>query len=169
MSLRVSMTAEDLRRLSLERFNTAINVFPTKPQTPDNFAVEGRKLCFYITWSKVDGADGYQIAVMTGNDLANPQLLIDVPGKDGLQYTYTIGDNAAARTFSIQSYKDSVSGERLYSEFFYPLATATAKVDGGAADSAPVVPTSAPPTPDTTEFQGDPGGVVTPRIDNIPT
>ena len=140
---------------------------PIRPQTPDNFQVEGRKLCYYITWSKVDGVDGYQIAVMTGNDLANPQLLITVPGKDALQYTYTIGDNAAVRTFSIQSYKDSISGERLYSEFFYPLQTATAKADGGAVDTAPIVPPSVPPTPDTIEYQGDPGGVPSHKVDDF--
>ena len=162
--MRANLSAAKIRDIYLERLRTEINVLPTRPLTPDNFQVEGRKLCYYITWSKVDNADGYQIAVMTGNDLANPQLLIEVPGKDALQFTYTIGDNAAARTFSIQSYKDSISGERLYSEFFYPLQTATAKADGGAADTAPIVPPSAPPTPDTTEFQGDPGGVFTPRI-----
>lgn len=165
----VSLTAKQLNELYLERLRTEINVLPARPLTPDNFQVEGRKLCYYLTWSRVESADGYQIAVMTGNDLANPQLLLEVSGRDTMQYTYTIGDNTAVRTFSIQSYKDSVSGERLYSEFFYPLRTATAKADGGAVDTAPIVPPAPAPTPDTTEYQGEPGGVLTPRIDNIPT
>lgn len=163
MTVSVRFNAQELSALTLERSRTEISTFPFKPLTPDNFSVVGRKFGFYITWSKVDGVDGYQIAVMTGNDLSAPQLIIEVPGKDTMQYSYTVGDVAAARTFSVQSYKSSINGERLYSEWYYPLATATSKVDGGAADAAPVAPPAQAPTPDTGEFQGDPGGI--PKIE----
>ena len=111
----------------------------------------------------MDNAGGYEIAVMTGNDLANPELLIEVPGKSTMQYTYSVGDVAIARTFSVHSYKDSVNGERLYSEFYYPLATATSKVDGGAADTTPVAPPAPAPSPDSGTGSGSPGGVDSPR------
>jgi hypothetical protein len=134
-------------------------LIPERPKTPDNFTVLGLKFGFYITWSQVDSADGYEIAVMTGNDLANPELLIDVPGQATMQKTYTVGDVAIARTFTVHSYKNSVNGERLFSEFYYPFASATSKVDGGAADATPVSPPSPAPSPDSGESSGDPGGI----------
>lgn len=154
--MKARMTLERLREFT-PRQDPAL--LPVKPLTPDNFAASGRKLSFYLTWSEVDSADGYQVAVMTGNDLANPELLIDVPGKSTMQWSYSVGDTALARTFSIHSYKDSITGERLYSEFFYPLRTATSTVDGGAADAAPSSPPAPSPSPDTGEGSGSPGGV----------
>lgn len=163
MPASVGYALSDLQRISRERLVFDLGTFPERPQTPANFQVDGRKLSFYVTWAKVDGVDGYQLAVMTGNDLANPQIIIEIPGKDTMQYSYTVGDTAVARTFSLQSYKNFGTGGRLYSEWFYPLRTATSKVDGGAADAAPIVPPAPAPTPDTVEYQGDIGGVVDPR------
>lgn len=164
MTVKVAFSAKELANLSVERARQEIASFPIRPQTPDNFSVTGKKFGYYLIWSRVDGVDGYQIAVMTGNDLSAPQLIIEVPGKDTMQFSYTVGDVAAARTFSVQSYKNSISGERLYSDWFYPLQTATSKVDGGAADAAPSTPPAPAPTPDTTEFPGDPSGVSSPTV-----
>jgi hypothetical protein len=97
---------------------------------------------------------------MTTQNLAAPDYLSPLlEGATTLNWEWFVGDVAATRQFSVQSFKRMQTGEILFSEFRYPLVTATSKVDGGAADSAPVAAPSAPVSPSTAEDQGDPGGV----------
>lgn len=157
----VIFTLAELQRLQQEQERVELSLIPERPLTPANFTASGRKFGFICQWAKADGVDGYQLAVMTVQNLAAPQLLVDCPGKDTMNWEYFVGDVALTRYFSVQSYKNSVTGERLYSEWFYPIRSAVSKVDGGVADAAPTAPPAPAPSPDTTESQGDPAGIRT--------
>ena len=156
----VGFTLDELQKLQEERFRTEINVLPSKPLPPQFQKATGLKFGYRVEWAQVNGIDGYRVAVTSDNNLNAPQRMSPlIEGETTLEWTYFVGDQALARQFAVQSYKRSVNGELIFSEFRYPLVTATSKVDGGAADSAPGTSPSAPVSPTTSESSGSPGGV----------
>ena len=153
-------TLAELQKLSLEFSQPFRELQAIKPKPPVFVRATGLKLGFRVQWSQVDEADGYRVAMMTTNNLAAPDFLSAlIEGSTTLSWEWFIGDVAAASQFTVQSFKRMATGEILFSEFRYPFATATSKVDGGAADSAPAAAPSAPIAPSGEEDQGDPGGV----------
>lgn len=158
MSLIAARTMDELRRLSEEVSQNYLQSI--KPRPPDFVSALGLKLGYRVQWSQADGVDGYRVAMMTTQNLAKPDYLSPLfEGNTTLNWEWFIGDVAAARQFSVQSFKRMTTGEILFSEFHYPLVTATSKVDGGAVDAAPTAAPSAPVTPSGAEDQGDPGGI----------
>ena len=155
-------TLGDLHRLQQENLRLEMNILPELPQTPTMLLATGLKLSNRVNWSQAPGVDGYRIAAMasTSLNLAAPQKLYTVTGDSTLEFVETVGDVATLRYYSVQSFKKSVTGETLYSEWRYPLVSATSIVDGGAAGSAPLALPSAPITPEGQGTPGDPGGVV---------
>lgn len=158
MTLVVSRTMDELRRIAEDVSQTYLQSI--KPRPPDFVRALGLKFGFRVQWAQVDGCDGYRVAMMTTQNLAAPDYLSPlIEGSTTLNWEWFIGDVAAARQFTVQSFKRTPTGEILFSEFRYPLVSATSKVDGGAADSAPTATPSAPVSPSGAEDQGDPGGI----------
>lgn len=157
----VGNTLADLVRLQQERARTEANLFPSPPQTPGMLKATALIQAIRVEWSQSEVADGYRVAAMpaTAQNLAAPQKLHTVEGGSNLEYVEYVGDVATARYYSVQAFKRSVSGEVAYSDWRYPLVTATSKAVGGAADSAPTAPPSAPIIPEDSGDPGDPGGV----------
>ena len=134
-----------------------------EPQPPPQVSATGLKLGYRIQWPAVPGVSGYRVALMATNNLADPEGLSPlIWGDQTVEYSWFYGDTTLVRQFTVQSFKMSVTGEILYSEFVRPFASATSKADGGAADSAPTAIQSEPTAPSGEEEQGDPGGV--PRL-----
>ena len=158
----VNFSLQSLVQLGADRLRTEINLFPAIPQPPAYVKATALIQAIRIEWPEVEGVDGYQVAAMPSTELnlASPQKLYTVSGGQQLGYVEYVGDVATARGYSVQSFKRSVSGETLYSEWAYPVVTATSKAVGGAADAAPPDPPSAPITPPVVGDSGDPGGVV---------
>ena len=157
----VSFTLQSLIQLGADRMRTEINLFPSLPTPPAFVRATALIQAIRVTWPQVEGVDGYRVAAMpsTQLNLAAPQKMYVIPDGQTLEYVEYLGDVATARGYSVQSFKRSVSGETLYSEWAYPVVTATSKAVGGAADSAPTAPPSAPISPQGPSFPGDPGGV----------
>lgn len=143
-----SFTIADFERISRERQIYDLGTFAERPLTPDNIIVLGLKFGFRVQWSRVDDVDGYRVAVLSNQNLESPDFIATVPGEQTLQWEYLAGDVAIAKYFAVQSYKGDLSSE------FTALATATSKVDGGAADSAPAIPPDQAQTPETSEEPG---------------
>ena len=163
----VNFSLQSLVQLGADRLRTEFNLFPVTPEPPAFVKATAMIQANRVNWPQVDGADGYRVAAMpsTQLNLASPQKLYVVPDGQQLEYIEYVGDVATARGYSVQSFKKSVSGEVLYSEWAYPVVLATSKAVGGAADAAPVAPPSAPITPPTQGDPGDPGGVNPPGGD----
>jgi len=142
-------TITDLRRISQERQIFDLDFFPDPPQTPENMIILAIIQGFRIQWSKVDGVDGYRIAVMDDNNLETPKRIIEVTGQNTLEYEWYVGDVAITRQFSVQSYKGDLS-----SAWYYPITAATSKAAGGASDSAPTQPPSSLPSTDDSSKPG---------------
>lgn len=160
MPPRVAMSLMDLQRLQQERMRTEYNLFPEKPQPPPQVSASGLKLGYRIQWPTVAGVSGYRVALMATNNLEDPEGLSPLLwGDQTSEYTWFYGDTTLARQFTVQSFKMSVSGEILYSEFVRPFASATSKADGGAVDAAPTAVQSEPTVPPDSRTPGDPGGV----------
>ena len=154
----VSMTLRDLQKLQEDNSRFELHVFPENPFTPESLKVTGLKFGFRIEWSPVIGVDGYRVAMTTTNNLSSPDKLSPlIEGDTTLEYAWFVGDVAITRQFSVQSYKRSVTGELLFSNFRYPMVSATSKVDGGAGDSAPAAAPAVSPSGG--ETSGNPGGV----------
>ena len=152
-------TLQELQRLSTEVANPFREVLSVPPKPPAKVSATGLKLGFRIQWPQVDGADGYRITMMRTNNFAAAEDQMEVSGEQTVGATWFYGDIAAVRQFTVQSFKRLNTGEKLYSEPVYPFASATSKVDGGAADSAAVAPQGEPIAPSGAEDAGDPGGI----------
>ncbi len=144
----LSVNLEQLAQLTSGVFKQSTRLAPVRPQTPLNVTALGLKLAMRIQWSKVDGATGYNIAMMDDNNLNAPKLIFVEMGSEAMERIYFTGDVAITRQFSVQAFTDYAGG-RIVSEFSVPVA-ATSVVDGGASDSTPTDPPSNP-TPDTPE------------------
>lgn len=147
MPPRLSIPIEELQRLrSSTKLSQSTGLTFAKPATPSNIVVAGLKFGFRIQWAKVSGATGYQIAVMTGNNLAAPNLLPSTLGENSMEDTYFVGDVALTRNFAVRAFNESTSGFQ-FSEFT-SIQSGTSKVDGGAADGTPPDPPAPPPDPE---------------------
>jgi len=154
MPPKLSISIEELQQLrSQDKLSQSSGLTFAPPAKPDNIVVTGLKFGFRIQWSKVDGATGYQIAIMSGKNLAAPNLLPSVLGEDNMETTYFVGDVALTRNFAVQAFIQSTAGF-LYSGFT-EIKSGTSKVDGGASDSTPSDPPTFPPKP---PAPGDPEG-----------
>ena len=140
-----------------------LDPLPQRPQPPTKITVTGLKLAARVQWSRVEGVSGYRVAVMSTNNLHAPNELLWIEGDETLNYVWYSGDVAVTRQFTVQSFKRSANGEILFSDFTRPFVSATTKVDGGAADSAPAAAPSAPISPATSGTPGSPGGIDTQR------
>lgn len=152
-------TIQELQRLSLEVASPFREVSPILPKSPAKVSATGLKLGFRIQWPQVDGVHGYRVTMMRTNNFAAAEDQKEVSGEQTVGTTWFYGDIAAVRQFTVQSFKRLNTGETLYSEPVYPFASATSKVDGGAADGAAVAPQAEPIAPSGAEDQGDPGGI----------
>ena len=144
----LSINLEQLAQLTSGVFRDSTRLAPIRPETPLNVTALGLKLAIRIQWSKVDGATGYNIAMMDDNNLSAPKLIFVEMGSEAMERIYFAGDVAITRQFSVQAFTDYAGG-RIVSEFSVPVA-ATSVVDGGASDSTPTDPPSNP-IPDTPE------------------
>ncbi len=147
MPPRLSVPIEELQQLrSTIKLSQAGGLTFSKPAKPDNIVVTGLKFGFVIQWSKVSGTTGYQIAVMSGNNLAAPNLLLTEIGEDSMERPYFVGDVALTRNFAVRAFSESTAGFQ-FSEFT-EIKSGTSKVDGGAADGTPADPPAPPPDPE---------------------
>ena len=151
---------------TLRELQDKLNVLdplPVRPVAPAKVTALGLKLAARIQWSRVEGVSGYRVAVMSTNNLHQPNELSPLlDGDETLSYVWYAGDVAVARQFTVQSFKRAANGEILFSDFTRPFVSATTKVDGGVADSAPTAAPSAPVSPATGGTVGDPGGIHSP-------
>ena len=149
----------ELQRLQEERTRFEYNLLPTMPTAPAKVSASGLKFGYRIQWPRVDGVSGYRVAMMSANNLESPQGLSPlIWGEETQEHTWFYGDTTLVRQFTVQSFKASVSGEMLFSDFTRPFASATSKADGGAADAAPTA-VAATPKPAGEATPGDPAGV----------
>lgn len=147
MPAQISVPISELQQLrSRSKFSQTTGLTFAPPTKPDNIVVTGLKFGFRIQWSKVSGATGYQVAIMSGKNLAAPNLLPSVLGEDSMEDTYFVGDVALTRNFSVRAFSESTAGF-LFSEFT-EIKSGTSKVDGGASDGTPPDPPAPPPDPD---------------------
>jgi hypothetical protein len=146
MPLQLSIPITELQQLrSSTKLSQAGGLTFSKPTTPSNIVVTGLKFGFVIQWSKVSGVTGYQIAVMSGNNLAAPNLLLSEMGEDSMERPYFVGDVALTRSFAVRAFIQSTTGF-LFSKFT-EIKSGTSKVDGGVSDGTPADPPAPPPDP----------------------
>jgi len=154
-------TLQELQRLSTDVANPFREALAILPHAPATMKATGLKLSNRVEWSQDVGCDGYRVAAMpsTALNLSAPQKLFTVQGETALEFIENVGDVATLRYYSVQSFKRTNAGETYFSEWHYPLVSATSKTDGGAVDTAPTAPPSAPIVPEDSGTPGDPGGV----------
>lgn len=143
---------DQIRALDLTRWPT-----PTKlsvdqpPATPSGSVATGQQGLIRIQWAAVTNVDGYDVAIMTTPNLANPDVNIArVPGAKNREYVYPMGNSATLRYFAVRSYLSDV-----YSDWA-PIISATSVVFG-AAESAPPAAPSSPPSGSEPPPSGDGG------------
>lgn len=139
----MTVSLKDIRLIDQTRFPTPTKlIFDEPPTAPASLAVTGQQGLIRVQWASVTGVDGYDIAIMTSPNLANPDVNIERKmGENNREFVYPTGNVALTRYFSVRSIR---------SNFVSPW---TAPVSGlsvvfGSPESAPPSPPSNPPSSD---------------------
>ena len=130
------VTIHDLNRISVERTITAVDPLSTPPETPDNVSATSRTFGILFQWSRIEGAEGYDVIISDTEDFDEARTY-RVSGEDNLEYFYNTGNVAVTRYASIAAYRGSQSSARSS-----VVSATSGKVETGASQTnAPVATT----------------------------
>ena len=118
-----ALSLEDIFRLQRERAQPLPKVVGDKPVIPVNVTATGERNLIRIQWAPDSANDGYRVAVMTDQNLENPNVgMFVVAGGKALEYVYPTGNNALTRFFAVQAF---IEGE--FSEFSSVVSATSVK------------------------------------------
>lgn len=143
---------DDIRFLELTRYPTPTKlVTDIPPPIPSGVVVTGQQGLLRVQWTPQVNVDGYDIAVMTTQNLAAPDINIERKvGSKCREFVYPTGNVALTRYFAVRSFlSDVYSG-------WSPIVTGLSVVFG-APESAPPSPPVNPPSGDEPPPSGDAG------------
>jgi hypothetical protein len=143
-----------IRQSDLTRWPTPTKiVVENPPAIPTGVVATGQQGIIRVQWSPQVNVEGYDIAIMTAPNLANPDVNIArAHGAKNREYVYPMGNSATTRYFAVRAYLDDV-----YSDWS-SIVNATSVVFA-AVEAAPPTPPANPPSsyePPPTG-SGDPG------------
>jgi len=136
MTIRLS----DIRLLEQTRYPAPTKLASDKPPIiPTAPQVTGAQGLIRIQWATVDGVEGYDIAIMTTPNLANPDVNIQrVMGEKSREFVYSTGNVAITRYFSVRTF---LSG---YFSDWCPPVSGTSVVFGTTESDPPSPPVNPP-------------------------
>ena len=132
----MTSTIQDLQRLS-ENSAAYLNfdLVGLLPTTPLNVKATGERMLIRVQWAEASDVDGYRVAVMTNQNLANPDIgLFTVEGAKQREFVYNTGNNALTRFFAVQSFLGGAFSE--FSPVVSSISTRTSNNDSGAVTTA---------------------------------
>ena len=143
---------DQIRQSDLTRWPTPTKIVVEQPPPiPTGVVATGQQGIIRVQWAIAGNVDGYDIAIMTSPNLANPDVNIArAHGPKNREYVYPMGNSATLRYFAVRSYLADV-----YSAWS-PIVSATS-VAFGAVEGAPPAPPVNPPSGDEPPPTGDDG------------
>ncbi len=93
--------------MSVEPVMAGVQLLSTPPKPPVTVTAAARSLGILVQWSKVSGADGYNVLVSNDGDMSAPTLQVSVLGQNTVEYFYNTGHTSVTRFFAVQSFKGS--------------------------------------------------------------
>lgn len=153
----MTITMEQLRAIDPTRYPTPTKLIVGLPlQQVTSVQVTGKEGFFIIQWAPQTNVQGYRIAVMSDNNLANPNIGMFVAyGAPTARYDYMVGNIALTRNFAVQAFREDEFGP------FSVIKSATSSLMTAAGSTEPTNPASAPasnPPPPGGGFGGGGGG-----------
>ena len=110
------------------------------PDKPDTMVVHGQQGLIRVQWSPVLGVDGYDVAVMTDQNLGAPDINIERQmGDKNREFSYQTGNASITRYFSVRAFKSGY-----FSDWLSPVAGTSAVF--GAPESPPPTSPAVPPS-----------------------
>lgn len=153
----MTVTMEQLRAMDPTRWPTPTKL-PIGQPIPQVTSVQatGKEGFFIIQWAPLNGVQGYRIAVMSDNNLANPNIGMFVAyGAATARYDYLVGNIALTRQFAVQAFREDEYGP------FSTIVSATSRLTTDAGSAEPTNPASSPtssPPPSGGGYGGGGGG-----------
>lgn len=143
---------EQIRLVDLNRWPVPTDLpTDTPPPVPGGVAATGQQGIIRIQWASIANVDGYDVAIMTTQNLANPDVNIArCMGAKCREYVYPMGNSATLRYFAVRSFLSDIFSD------WSSIVSATSVVFG-AAESAPPAPPVNPPFGDEPPPSGDGG------------
>jgi len=149
------LSLKDLRAQTAFQYYPPVSpTFFSPPQPPLNVKATGKEGYIILQWRPTSSADSYEIAVMSNQNLAAPDLgIITVSGGSSSQFTYHVGNVALLRYFAIRSKNVQAASE------FSPIVSATSILTSGVGGAEPDAPFSGPvePSDPNSNFRYDDG------------
>jgi hypothetical protein len=125
------ISVQRLADMAIESTIVAVEPLATPPSAPATVTVSARNLGILVQWSKVPGADGYNLLISSDADMASPDIQVAVAGSNSVEYFYNTGHTAQTKYVAVQSYKGS-----RYSDYTAPQSVTTTEAQ--AASNFPV-------------------------------
>ena len=137
----MTISLKEIRSLEATRWPTPTKlVIENPPIIPTGLTVTGQQGLIRTQWAPVFGVDGYDVAIMTTQNLATPDVTIERKiGDKCREHVYSTGNVAITRYFAVRSF---IAG--FYSDWSAPVSGTSAVF--GAVESAPPAPPSNPPS-----------------------
>lgn len=134
------VSIDTIRQSDLTRWPTPTKLSTDQPPPiPHGVVATGQQGIIRVQWATTDNVDGYDIAIMTTQNLANPDVNIArAPGAKNREYVYPMGNSATLRYFAVRSY---ISG--VYSDWS-SIVSATSVVFTTAESAPPAAPVNPP-------------------------
>ena len=145
---------DSIRMMDQTRWPTPTKLFISqKPTAPTGLTVTGFQGGIRVQWAPTLGVDGYEIAVMTNQNLAAPDVTImGMWGDKNREWMYLTGNVAVTRYFAIRSVTANVESD------WSSIASATSVVYGATESAPPTSPSTSPSGGSTPTYGGTGGG-----------
>jgi len=140
----MTVSLKDIRLIDQNRWPTPTKLNIENPPQPVPTApvVTGQQGLLRVQWITVPNVEGYDIAIMTTPNLANPDINVSrVPGQSCREFVYPCGNVALTRYFAVRSFLGG-----FVSAWTSPVVGTS--VVYGAPESAPPSPPANPPSGD---------------------
>lgn len=140
----MTVTLDNIRLIEQTRYPTPTKLVTDQPppKVPTAPVVTGQQGLLRIQWITVAGVDGYDVAIMTNQNLAAPDINIArVTGDKQREWVYQTGNVAVTRYFAVRTFAGG-----FFSDWTVPVAGTSAVF--GAPESAPPSAPSNPPSSD---------------------
>lgn len=97
MSQRTIPTISNIPQLAQWQTGLRANLkIPTSPPVPANLTISSKQGGNYLTWSKMKGADGYELDVSTDGNFATVLTTISLTGSQNIAYFDSVPTNGGA-------------------------------------------------------------------------
>ena len=132
MPPKISAGIEQLQQLrGTFKMSQETSLVDIKPSIPEDLTALQRVNNIVFQWKVVSGVDGYDLALATDKDLANPEFIVRIPGSKNINYPFYTGNRSITYNGWIRSYLGQEASE--FSELVSGTSIASSQIPGDSS------------------------------------